>query len=128
MAETFFKVPGYYEGIRARRIKQSGRLWLVRVVNDPDKREGGTWHRGGHMMRGFSEVRIATGGAGPPPQKEGPRRRARAKSQGSPTTRALLVDTPALAPMQVRRELPSSLKSNPVSRLLSERFSRGTPA
>jgi hypothetical protein len=43
MAKVFFRLPGYYEGIRARRIKQSGRLWLVRVVSDPDKREGGTF-------------------------------------------------------------------------------------
>ena len=35
--KTFFQLPGYYEGIKARRIKQSGRLWLVRVVSDPDK-------------------------------------------------------------------------------------------
>ena len=43
MAKVFFRLPGYSEGIRARRIKQSGRLWLVPVVNDPDKREGGTF-------------------------------------------------------------------------------------
>jgi AP2 domain/HNH endonuclease len=43
-------------------------------------------------------------GVGPPAQKRGPRRRARAQSHGSPTRRALLSDTPSLAPVQVRRE------------------------
>jgi hypothetical protein len=56
------------------------------------------------MMRGFSEVLIATGGVGPPPQKEGPRRRARAKSHGLSDTRTLVSVTPSLAPVQVRRE------------------------
>ncbi|MGC2577543.1 MAG: hypothetical protein WA376_08190, partial [Terrimicrobiaceae bacterium] len=32
--KTIFKLPSYYEGLRARRIKQSGRLWLVRVVSE----------------------------------------------------------------------------------------------
>lgn len=32
--KTFFKLPSYYEGLTARRIKQSGRLWLVRVVSE----------------------------------------------------------------------------------------------
>ncbi len=35
--KTFFELPSYYQGIKARRIKQSGRLWLLRVVSDPDK-------------------------------------------------------------------------------------------
>jgi HNH endonuclease len=56
------------------------------------------------MIRGFSAVLIATDGVGPPPQKKDPRRRARAKSQGSPTTRALSFGNPAPAPAQVRRE------------------------
>lgn len=33
--KQYFKLSGYYEGLTAKRIKQSGRLWLVRVVNDP---------------------------------------------------------------------------------------------
>jgi hypothetical protein len=32
--KTFFKLPSYYEGLTARRIAQSGRLWLVRVVSE----------------------------------------------------------------------------------------------
>ena len=35
MPKTFFNLPHYYEGLKARRIKQSGRLWLVKVINDP---------------------------------------------------------------------------------------------
>ena len=34
MPKTFFKLPSYYEGLKARRIKQSGRLSLVRVVSE----------------------------------------------------------------------------------------------
>ena len=34
MPKTFFQLPSYYEGLKARRIKQSGRLWLVRVVSE----------------------------------------------------------------------------------------------
>lgn len=32
--KQYFKLPGYYEGLTARRLKQSGRLWLVCIVND----------------------------------------------------------------------------------------------
>ena len=57
MAKTFFNLPGYYEGLKARRLAQSGRLWLVKIINDPppywlvwirgfdqqkDKKSGGT--------------------------------------------------------------------------------------
>jgi hypothetical protein len=35
MPKTFFYLPHYYEGLKARRIRQSGRLWLVKVINDP---------------------------------------------------------------------------------------------
>ena len=34
MAKQYFKLTGDYEGLIARRIAQSGRLWLVRVIND----------------------------------------------------------------------------------------------
>jgi hypothetical protein len=34
MAKQYFKLTGYYEGLTAKRINQSGRLWLLRVVND----------------------------------------------------------------------------------------------
>ena len=43
MAKTFFNLPGFYEGIRARRIRQSGRLWLVKVISDEDKERGDSW-------------------------------------------------------------------------------------
>jgi hypothetical protein len=35
MAKQYFKLTGYYEGLTAKRVAQSGRLWLVRIVNDP---------------------------------------------------------------------------------------------
>ena len=35
MAKQYFKLPGYYEGLTAKRIAQSGRLWCLRVCNDP---------------------------------------------------------------------------------------------
>ena len=35
MAKLFFSLPNYYEGLRARRVQQSGRLWLVKIINDP---------------------------------------------------------------------------------------------
>ena len=37
MAKTFFQPPSYYEGLKARRIKQSGRLWLVRVISEEER-------------------------------------------------------------------------------------------
>ena len=43
MAKTFFNLPGYYEGLRARRVKHSGRLWFVKVISDPDKEQGLAW-------------------------------------------------------------------------------------
>ncbi len=33
--KTFFDLPSYYEGLKARRMAQSGRLWLCKVINDP---------------------------------------------------------------------------------------------
>ena len=35
MAKQLFKLPGYYKGLIGRRLRQSGRLWLVRVANNP---------------------------------------------------------------------------------------------
>jgi hypothetical protein len=64
MAKVLFKLPGHYEGIRARRIKQSGRLWLVRVVSDPDKREGGTFKPYWFVLiKGFDPLRDKASGA-----------------------------------------------------------------
>jgi hypothetical protein len=63
MAKVLFKLPGYYEGIRARRIKQSGRLWLVRVVNDFDKKEGGTFKPYWFVLiKGFDPIRDKASG------------------------------------------------------------------
>jgi hypothetical protein len=63
MAKVLFKLPGYYEGIRARRIKHSGRLWWVRVVSDPDKREGGTFKPYWFVLiKGFDLIRDKASG------------------------------------------------------------------
>lgn len=32
--KQYFKLSGDYEGLKVRRLRQSGRLWLVRVIND----------------------------------------------------------------------------------------------
>ena len=33
--KTFFELKAPYEGLRVRRLKVSGRIWLVQVFNDP---------------------------------------------------------------------------------------------
>jgi hypothetical protein len=63
MAKVLFKLSGYYEGIRARRIKHTGRLWLVRVVSDPDKREGGPFKPYWFVLvKGFDPVKDKASG------------------------------------------------------------------
>jgi len=56
MAKKYFNLPGYYEGLTAKRIEQSGRLWLVRVCNDPPP----YWLV---MIRGFNRKREKASGA-----------------------------------------------------------------
>jgi hypothetical protein len=56
MAKKYFKLPGYYEGLTAKRIEQSGRLWFVRVCNDPPP----YWLV---IIRGFKRERDKASGA-----------------------------------------------------------------
>ena len=56
MAKQYFKLPGYYEGLTAKRIEQSGRLWFVRVCNDPPP----YWLV---IIRGFNRERDKASGA-----------------------------------------------------------------
>jgi hypothetical protein len=65
---------------------------------------------------------IVTDGAGPPPQKEGPHHWVRAKSRGSPTTRALLFGKPELPPVQAQTER-KRMGRPPLLRLSHERRS-----
>jgi hypothetical protein len=55
MPKQFFKLTGYYDGLTVKRIAQSGRLWLVRVVNDPPP----YWFV---MIKGFDPTRDRASG------------------------------------------------------------------
>jgi hypothetical protein len=66
MSKTFFKLPSYYEGLTARRIRQSGRLWLVRVVSEEGpngERIPVRWPYWFVIIKGFDPERDEASGA-----------------------------------------------------------------
>ena len=56
MPKQYFNLTGYYQGLTVKRIAQSGRLWLVRVINDPPP----YWFV---MIRNFDPTRDKASGA-----------------------------------------------------------------